>query len=571
MKVIYTELKKAKIKKNIFHLILFLFIFHSIKSEIKECPRETPILISGECKLYYCSKEVLDTPDCKIANSTIKTQWLNNIIVFGDLNYRYINFASYESGDMVVETTCYPQSKKRMFFGLQENGRPFFTNNGENLFYSLNIQNDNNGNFEAVALIIKLTTEGREYFMSVSKLECNAEIVDYLDNSPKIYYKTTSSFTNINYVRTLRHAFIPLVSTNRHYFYLFGFIGSSDTSNTNNKIYFQKHKFGVRNFGSTLQSNSQPKENAYGNEVSCYQTNTNELIICFYLTKNITNNGHSQTTKVYFNLLKFKSDFTDEINLKFESSIVDETLFNKCIFLKDDAGVFVSYEKISNKYYPFILFKDYDIDQNNFTNFLPTETSKILIEKEGFNHTVLLNDIVKINDNKIAFSAPFDERKIVYIVIINIFGERQVKIRYYSIKLYALYHLKILSDLRIHRYKNYLSLAISYCSLEVCDNVEDEHYPGLMMFSYPNSTDVTIDFDTYLFENNVDPRNFKLDLTKYLTLENNIFGYILSNIYIVKIDGKHDKYLAYSSKDESVEIKENYYMAKDEKFIFKFT
>ena len=163
MKVIFLVIKIEKRKAYIFYILLILFLFHNINSEIKQCPKETPILISGECLLDYCTN---DSSDCIIANSTIKTQWLNKLIVFGDLKYRYINFATYENGDMVVETTDYPDTQKRMFFGISQNGRPFFTKDGENIFFSTNANNDE-GKFEAQGLIIKISSdESNEYFMS---------------------------------------------------------------------------------------------------------------------------------------------------------------------------------------------------------------------------------------------------------------------------------------------------------------------------------------------------------------------------------------------------------------------
>ena len=37
-----------------------------------------------------------------------KAQKITRIINIGDLNYRYMDFASYSNGDMVVETTSFP-------------------------------------------------------------------------------------------------------------------------------------------------------------------------------------------------------------------------------------------------------------------------------------------------------------------------------------------------------------------------------------------------------------------------------------------------------------------------------
>ena len=371
MKDFYIKLKKEIIKGNIgniFSLFLFLILVHNINSEITECLRETPILKSGQCKLDYCSKTDFSSSNCIIANSTIKTQWLNNFIVFGNSTYRYINFATFEIGDMIVETTCFPKANKRMYFGLKKNGRPYFTKNGENIFTSVDILNDNNGKLEAEGEIIKLSTdEGIEYFMSISKIECNAEITDFSYGSKgKIYYKPVRDLTDIYQTTSLRHAFIPLESTSPNYYYLFGFLGNPQNVETTN-FYIQRHQFKyLNNFVRTkTMDKSKLHENAYGREVSCFQSTTNKLIICFYLTKKTTTNTSPRpgnpsqtTTKYYFNLLKYKKDLKDPKNHDtIESSITESSLFLKCIHLKGDAGVFVSYEKSSSKNYPFFLLK----------------------------------------------------------------------------------------------------------------------------------------------------------------------------------------------------------------------
>ena len=115
-------------KKNIiFHSLLFFLFIKFISSEEISCPKNKPLLISGQCNSTFCSKEDFKSNRCKIANSIIKTQWINNLIRFGDINYRYLTFGSFSSGDLVVEVTCYPKSEKRLFFSLKQNGRPLFT------------------------------------------------------------------------------------------------------------------------------------------------------------------------------------------------------------------------------------------------------------------------------------------------------------------------------------------------------------------------------------------------------------------------------------------------------------
>ena len=174
-----------KILSQIFSIITIFQIFNSIKADI---PQE----------------------------SMNNAQGISRIIYIGEIKYRYINFASYSNGDMVVETTCYPEGHKRMFFGLKENGRPFFKdNNNEKLYYSINVEGEAYKKFEADSLIIKLSNNdnnGKEYYFSISKLECNAELFDFDNN--KVYTKDVNSFTTFFNTDSLRNAFISLSNSN---------------------------------------------------------------------------------------------------------------------------------------------------------------------------------------------------------------------------------------------------------------------------------------------------------------------------------------------------------------------
>ena len=121
---IYGLFKHSKI----FISLYFLLLINPIKNE---CDKTTPILKGRFCLLKYCTEEEYKKEICKIDNKIIKTQWLNNIIKIGDKNFRYVNFANYSNGDMIVETTSCPGSSKRMFYGIKSNGRALFTNNSE--------------------------------------------------------------------------------------------------------------------------------------------------------------------------------------------------------------------------------------------------------------------------------------------------------------------------------------------------------------------------------------------------------------------------------------------------------
>ena len=73
---------------------------------------------------------------------------ISNIIQLGGLNFRYNHFSLNSKGDMIIDTTAYPGNNERRFFGLKNNGRPYFfdENNKETPYHSLvanDLENEN--------------------------------------------------------------------------------------------------------------------------------------------------------------------------------------------------------------------------------------------------------------------------------------------------------------------------------------------------------------------------------------------------------------------------------------------
>ena len=264
--------------EHIAFLAFFLFsvILHTFNSEEIQCPNYKPILISKECRLDFCTNEQFNTSECEIANPIIKTQRLNNIISFGEKNYRFLAFGTYSNGNMIIETTSCLKSRKRIFYGLKKNGKPFFKNNitnEETSFYSINVKSDNYYQLEIDGLVIKLsgeTNNGKEYFFSMSKLQGLVEIFDFDNNT--VYSKQIKDFTSIKHAITKRHAIIPLYNTSSEYYYLIAFIGtqaSSSSSSTINPVYFQKHIFNsIENLEEINDSNIKTADNGYNKGIS---------------------------------------------------------------------------------------------------------------------------------------------------------------------------------------------------------------------------------------------------------------------------------------------------------------
>ena len=561
---------------SIFAVFIFLFLFFQIKSELEECPKSEPLLVNGECKSQYCSKEQFNSSFCSINNTIMKTQWLNNIIEIGGLNYRYINFASYSNGDMIIETTSYPEDPKRCFYGFKKNGRPFFTNKNiqeETPYYEINAyeENNNKGKYESSAIIIKSSEDGegngKEYFLSISQLGFYVELFDF--NNDKIYFKSLQSFCSFPIVKTYRHGLFPYKSSSNNYYYFFGF--TSDTSsdyynNQNLTIHFQKHIFtSISDFTTqnSISGDTITILDAYTKMISSFETQ-NGLIIVFYQIK---------TDKIYFIIRKYGPGFSEPIiDYQFESNIEFEDNFFKCINLKGEIGVFSYFKYIDSIPCPHILFKEFNTGTNSFENYLSNKhpNSEIFLNKRSFYGPSSFADIIKMNENKICQETLPDSKESVYIILMNILDNKDIKIRYYSLPLYPLYNSKILYDLRINNYNNFVAFAFSYCKDQNCNQNTDPHYTALIIFGYPNSTDSEFDLEKNLFDNNINFNELEIDLKKNLIFQNNIFGYILYKIGISTIIDC-GQYKFFISNDERKEIQGTSFLNLDENIQIKYT
>ena len=122
--------------------------------------------------------------------------------------------------------------------------------------------------------------------------------------------------------------------------------------------------------------------------------------------------------------------------------------------------------------------------------------------------------------------------------MLNIFEHHsKVKIRYYILRTFELYHYKFYLDLRLNTYKNFIAFTSSYCNQTECEE-DNTHYSSLIIFNYPNSIDYSKNLVDELFEKNEIIENlvFNLSLQDYVFIDNNIFGYIYSKIIIKTIE-----------------------------------
>ena len=506
---------------------------------------------------FLASKE--NTGYCQLETEINSTKILNRIINIGRKDFRYVNFASYSNGDMVFLTTAYlgldnkkPQ-KTRIFYGFKKNGRPLF--NGS-YFYSFEMNitpeieeiNEENitiktikhrNKYEGESLVIKESgniTDKKEYLMSLSKKFSFVEIYDF--ENEITYKKDLNIFANCTeLIFSYRHAFFPLFSNDTNYYYILGFI------NNQSRYIIQKHLFNsIQDFEyeDTLIKNitiNNFKAKVPKSGVSCFQTEQ-QFIICFFLT-----------TKPNFVIAAYNTNLEEIKNSSLSSKSSSSNPFYKCLHLKGEIGIFTYY----NNSFPVLFLLEYN-NNSGFNNII----AEINLNKTENNETkldddLLLNDMIKITENKIYYCSTDKNKTSIYIISIYLYNTTY-KIRYYIINMknygnqYTI-HL----EMRMHNYNNFLVFGFSH---------SNNAFNSLLIFSYPNSTDTNIDLFQKLFplSNNSD---LYINLNNETRIENNLFGYIFSGIIIYDLDNCDNLDLISSISNNA--IYPNYNLTKNER------
>ena len=262
---------------------------------------------------------------------------------------------------MVFETTKYKYDTIRIFYGLKNNGRGFFINNKtkeEDYYYQMYVKDQTYADekCESANLVIKESNgnNSMEYLISIPKEKTYVEIYDFDNNS--IYQKYIDDFTKKSSIYSFRHAVIPLKPNNFQYYYLFGFIAKNPENLSSYRYIIQKHKFNsILNFSNEntiIEDKIKNGINAFFHYsgVSCFQT-LNKYIICFFLS----DSNKYIITAFDENLEELQSISIDFLNKKVENP------FYKCIYLKEEMGVFsyYLYNNARSFFYIVFTFKEY--------------------------------------------------------------------------------------------------------------------------------------------------------------------------------------------------------------------
>ena len=493
----YLSYKREKYINIYISLLNLLVFFYKIQmSFLSDCPREKPFKINGgDCAEGGCALPLFESGYCTIENDIIRTQRINRIIQYSDIQITYNSIDTTPNGDLVCISSPL-RGNNKYFFGLKKNGRPYFLIDGQESYFN-NIITDNK-RAEGSIFAVKLNStnnEDKEYIISFGNGDSNFELYDFDNN--EIYTQNATTFFGTTSIKNKKSPVIKLDTEENYYIITINALknGGSNTFFLYKCLFYN---LDIKAFPPVMKSIT--RSSSLLHITSCFESK-NHYIFCYFV----------QSSK--YAIFVFDYDLV-ELSKNLSESYVS-TAFYKCVHFTEDVGAFVYINNAKNFVFQ---FKEYI--PNTIKDYF-NSTSQITIDKQtNYPYVPRFCDMIKLNDKKILLA--FTTSDYVFnMFIINNYVDEKLKIRHYVIDTYVLYRFRIKEDIFLSLYNDLIAVGFG-------GNNGTTTIASLMIFSYPNSTD----FSLNITENLISFNNPIIKLYEKCIIENNIFGYIFAGYTI---------------------------------------
>ncbi len=492
---------------------------------------------------------------------------MNNFIQIGEKGSSYVSFTFSSKGDLIMETSIYNNTSKedkKYFYGIQKNGRGLIFNSKTNNYcYQKNFNNEVNisssdGYYKLIRIKLKNDIE-KEYYLKcgVSNFS-NIEIIDLYNNN--VSYIPHNEIFDSNWISDY-FSIIELVSGKGHK-YLFFFIEEYDSYD--NYISYKKINFfkddKTKEVSYNLETifNIEVIESLQSKSITCIEIQIFNIIQCFYI--NINGYFTISLFDEFYGLINTFLIDNRPINYLSKNELNN---FHQCIHFKNGISI-LGYIINSNEDLIYIQIKEiisiikaYEYQLEDY--FLLNKTIVINSEKKfKINSNYYASNLLKINDNQFCLITTGQSNVDLYIIIFSLYNlhENNMAIRYFHIPL-KLYNHRISNFVSSFNFNGFIGLIMTTQPLH-----DNKTYQYFSILSYINSTDSEII--------SLEP-NIAINLEDFIndsSIENNIFGFSLYGIKILKLPKSSDTGIYYFSEIKNRIISEKDILSSKDKLIF---
>ena len=412
-----------------------------------------------------------------------------NILIFNSSHYISGHAAFTSNGDMIID---YSYENKRLFYGLKKNGKNYFDENeGSNSTKMITVGEIDDECYQARNIFISLNNSdgNKQYLFSISSKSNTIELFDLERN--EYHIKKSSNLLGYN----LNCNSFSLISLHNTKQYLIGYLtGSSSFIKIISFSDFQLNNNIVNSIQQTMITTD-------SKAINCFLMN--DKIILFYLFQ------------PNYQIDIYNLDLTT-VAVKIDISVMSYTnskiLFFKGLHLTNDILAFI--------YFTSILSTSLTLNIGYVENIAFKTKLTYYFNQFEFESDSQLNDFIKINENRLAYIGKYDYSTFG-IILIDIYNDiKNMKIRIFY---FDLNDHDISTGFEALIYNNYLAISSTVVKKDANINNDMNKYSIFLIFGYMNGTDITMDINKYINNNN----NLVLDLTENIDIDNNIFGYEL--------------------------------------------
>ena len=370
------------------------------------------------------SINIIFCQNCKNVENLLSKTCYNDLIIFDDLNWRSGHASTNNKNITIVEFSLNSGNiEKRLFYGLKNNGRYYFTNGLlkiDSMTCSGCSSSDRKGRYESRNLFVSLkddTSKTKQYLFSMSSYYSLVELIDF-DNSASPNYYAWSTLTFFDLQRPIFSFEFSLFEIGDTNTYIATFIesgGFEKDENDEDKEYGNTTtitKFELNNFDSndyrTLFEPTILYDSYNGRVVSAFRLEESNLIVLLYIKRDSDNKKGKYITKFYNTDLTYRDkEFTiynDVVNLW-----VGFGIFVKGISIKGDYAAFALYYNGDSKESLYFLLAKYNSGSSRFDTLSETR-----FESYSFRQDVYSNGLYKLEDDRIVLFTTSDYDSVEY-------------------------------------------------------------------------------------------------------------------------------------------------------------
>ena len=522
------------------------------------CPEDKPISKNGKCVLQSCTKEEYDNKICNISNPIIKTQWINNVYNFGLYEQPiYSTLGQINNEYILFESNIGMPYSARNFIILDENARGYYDGTPNKVI------NLNSSLFSTYANAVLLKKNDSKIFIKLSNYE-TMEVFDLNEDKytfarleDKLGYKVESSKNS-------------LLKTNEENTFIYAYI------TIGNHLIMTKFKVVSNDANDCLQiikTNLEDFITIPKNSRRCLIT-VNQYIECIDIDEN-----QMYVIRIYDSDLNFLKQYElEKNNAPLERAYYT---YHEAIWLKDEIGIFVYYNDISDhNAKPNIILKKLKSEKNgnvtlkrleeittvnsdleiNLINISTFYGSEVLFSSLPYILSDSENSLAKINSHYFALAtlASYENNHLLIAIMNNYNDDNSILVNYFDVPLKDLYDINYYGNIKSFGYKDLFGIQFDH-------KINNKYSSGFIIFGFANSTDpepVENLFNKY--------DNYTLTPSDYIKIENNVLCYKLTNVIISEIPDVSSGIVVRRNNEEKTILKKGDILSINEEIVVTY-